>query len=154
MNSNYVDQSMNTRINTSAFEPRFSLKRMFNSLDKFQDVVVFGCAIALVFEMMLILADMFIGLSAGLDPKAITSQGLFLLILTELFRLLAVYLKHHRIYVGIAVEVAVVSVLREIIVEGVIHMDALHIFSICSFLLVLGGLMFISHKVEDVPAEH
>ncbi len=154
MDSNYVDRSMGTRINTSAFEPRFSLKRMFNSLDKFQDVVVFGCAIALVFEMMLILADMFIGLSAGLAPKTITSQGLFLLILTELFRLLAVYLKHHRIYVGIAVEVAVVSVLREIIVEGVIHMDALHIFSICAFLLVLGGLMFVSHQVEDVPAEH
>ena len=121
MDSNYVDRSMGTRINTSAFEPRFSLKRMFNSLDKFQDVVVFGCAIALVFEMMLILADIFIGLSAGMDIKTITSQSIFLLILTELFRLLAVYLKHHRIYVGIAVEVAVVSVLREIIVEGVIQ---------------------------------
>ena len=154
MDSNYVDRSMGTRINTSAFEPRFSLKRMFNSLDKFQDVVVFGCAVALVFKMMLILADIFIGLSAGMDIKTITSQSIFLLILTELFRLLAVYLKHHRIYVGIAVEVAVVSVLREIIVEGVIHMDALHIFSICAFLLVLGGLMFVSHQVEDVPAEH
>ena len=149
-----MDKSMNTRINTSSFEPRFSLKRMFNSLDKFQDVVVFGCAVALVFKMMLILADIFIGLSAGMDIKTITSQSIFLLILTELFRLLAVYLKHHRIYVGIAVEVAVVSVLREIIVEGVIHMDALHIFSICAFLLVLGGLMFVSHQVEDVPAEH
>ena len=154
MDSNYVDRSMGTRINTSAFEPRFSLKRMFNSLDKFQDVVVFGCAVALVFKMMLILADIFIGLSAGMDIKTITSQSIFLLILTELFRLLAVYLKHHRIYVGIAVEVAVVSVLREIIVEGVIHMDALHIFAICAFLLVLGGLMFVSHQVEDVPAEH
>ena len=154
MDSNYVDRSMNTRINTSSFEPRFSLKRMFNSLDKFQDVVVFGTAVALVFKMMLILADIFIGLSAGADIKTITSQSIFLLILTELFRLLAVYLKHHRIYVGIAVEVAVVSVLREIIVEGVIHMDALHIFSICAFLLVLGGLMFVSHQVEDVPAEH
>ena len=152
--ANFVDKSMNTRIKTSSFEPRFSLKRMFNSLDKFQDVIVFGTAVALVFKMMLILADIFIGLSAGIDIKTITSQSIFLLILTELFRLSAVYLKHHRIYVGIAVEVAVVSVLREIIVEGVIHMDALHIFSICAFLLVLGGLMFISHKVEDVPAEH
>ena len=149
-----MDKSMNTRINTSSFEPRFSLKRMFNNLDKFQDGIVFGCAVALVVKMMLILADIFIGLSAGTDVKVITSQSIFLLILTELFRLLAVYLKHHRIYVGIAVEVAVVSVLREIIVEGVIHMDALHIFSICAFLLVLGGLMFISHKVEDVPQEH
>ena len=152
--ANFVDRSVNTRIKTSTFEPRFSLKRMFNSLDKFQDVVVFGTAVALVFKMMLILADIFIGLSAGADIKTITSQSIFLLILTELFRLLAVYLKHHRIYVGIAVEVAVVSVLREIIVEGVIHMDALHIFSICAFLLVLGGLMFVSHQVEDVPAEH
>ncbi len=149
-----MSNAMNTRMNTSSFDSRFSIKRMFNSLDKFQDVIVFGTAVALVFKMMLILADIFIGLSAGIDIKTITSQSIFLLILTELFRLTAVYLKHHRIYVGIAVEVAVVSVLREIIVEGVIHMDALHIVSICAFLLVLGGLMFVSHKVEDLPAEH
>ena len=134
-------------------EGRFSLNRMFRSLDKLQDIIVFGCGIMLVFEMMLVLVDIVIGLQSGGDIKQITSQSLFLLILVELFRLLAVYLKHHRIYVGIAVEVTVVSVLREIIVEGVIHMDSGLVWSICAFLLVLGVLMLVSYKVEGV-VEH
>ena len=132
------------------FESRFSTKRMFRNLDQLQDLVVLACGGILVLKMMLILVDTFLALHAGLDFKTVASQSLFLLILVELFRLLAVYLEHHRIYVGIAVEVAVVSILREIIVEGLIRMDGIHIFAICSFLLVLGGLMFVSHKVENV----
>ena len=149
-----MNNAINVKGKTSSFEGRFSLKGMFRSLDQLQDLVVFGCGIALVFKMMLVLVDTFIGLSAGMDIKHITAQSLFLLILVELFRLLAVYLKHHRIYVGIAVEVAVVSVLREIIVEGLIHMDAINVFAICTFLFVLGALMFVSYKVEDLPKEH
>ena len=138
---------------TNSFDRRFSLKRLFNNLDKLQDVIVLICGILLVFEMMLILVDVFLSLRAGTDFKTVTSQSMFLLILVELFRLLAVYLEHHRIYVGIAVEVAVVSILREIIVEGLIHMNATTIVATCSFLFVLGGLMWVSHKVEG-PIEH
>ena len=145
---------MNVKIRSRSFESRFSLKRMFRDLDRLQDIVVFGCAILLVFQMMMILMDTFVGLAAGIDVREITAQTLFLLILVELFRLLAVYLKHHRIFVSIAVEVAVVSVLREIIVEGLIHMNAPHTIAICSFLFVLGGLMFVSHKVENLSDLH
>ena len=149
-----MSNTMNMKGKAGSFESKFSLNRLFRSLDKLQDVVVFGCGIALVFKMMMVLVDTFIGLSAGIDLKTITAQSLFLLILVELFRLLAVYLKYHRIYVGVAVEVCVVSVLREIIVEGVIHMSPMHVASIGAFLLVLGGLMYVSHQVEDLPAEH
>lgn len=145
-----MNNAIGNKHKSRGFDSKFGLTRMFRSLDTLQDVLVFGCAIALVFEMMLILADIFLGLGAGMDIKDITAQSLFLLILVELFRLLAVYLKHHRIFVGIAVEVAVVSILREIIVEGLIHMDAPLVFAICSFLVVLGGLMLVSHKVEGV----
>lgn len=143
-----MNNAIGNKHRSRSFDSRFSLTRVFRNLDKLQDLLVFGCGIALVFKMMLILGDVFVGLRAGMDVKEITAQSLFLLILVELFRLLAVYLKHHRIFVGIAVEVAVVSVLREIIVEGIIHMDAMLVFGICSFLVVLGGLMLVSHKVE------
>lgn len=131
-----------------SFEQRFSLSRMFRNLDKLQDFIVFLCGVLLVFKMMLILGDIFLDLRAGINFKTITADSLFLLILVELFRLLAVYLEHHRIYVGIAVEVAIVSILREIIVEGLIHMDSQLVFAMCAFLFVLGGLMLVSHKVE------
>ncbi len=143
-----MSNAINMKGKSHSFDARFSLKRMFRSLDKLQDVVVFCCGALLVFKMMLVLTDTFLGLQAGMDLKQITAQSMFILILVELFRLVAVYLKHHRIYVGIAVEVAVVSVLREIIIEGVIHMDGGHIAAIGAFLLVMGGLMLISYKVE------
>lgn len=127
---------------------RFSLSRMFQNLDRLQDLIVFLCGVLLVFKMMLLLGDIFLGLRAGIDFKAITANSLFLLILVELFRLLAVYLEHHRIYVGIAVEVTIVSILREVIVEGLIHMSAELVFAACAFLFVLGGLMLVSYKVE------
>lgn len=149
-----MNNTMGVQSKNRSFESRFSLKRMFKSLDNFQDVLVFGCGIALVFKMCMVLVDTFMGLSAGADIKQVTAQSLFLLILVELFRLVAVYLKHHRIYVGVAVELAVVSALREVIVEGIIHMSAMHIFAICAFLASMGALMFISYKVEDLPKEH
>ncbi len=130
------------------FEQRFSLARMFRNLDTLQDFIVFLCGVLLVFKMMLILGDIFLDLRAGINFKTITANSLFLLILVELFRLLAVYLEHHRIYVGIAVEVAIVSILREVIVEGLIHMDSQLVFAMCAFLFVLGGLMLVSDKVE------
>ena len=139
-----MNNAIGNKHRSRSSDARFSLTRVFRNLDKLQDLLVFACGIGLVFKMMLILVDVFVGLRAGMDVKEITAQSLFILILVELFRLLAVYLKHHRI----AVEVAVVSVLREIIVEGIIHMDAMLVFAICSFLLVLGGLMLASHKVE------
>ena len=145
-----MNNMMGIKSKSHSFEPRFSIKRMFRNLDRLQNLVILGCGILLVFEMMLILADTFLALHSGIDFKTVASQSLFLLILVELFRLLEVYLEYHRISVGIAVEVAVVSILREIIVEGLSDMDMVHIFAVCSFLLVLGGLMLISHKVENV----
>lgn len=144
---------INVQRKSNPLNNRFSLSRMFHNLDRLQDLIVFLCGVLLVFKMMLILGDVFLDLRAGIDFKAITANSLFLLILVELFRLLAVYLEHHRIYVGIAVEVAIVSILREVIVEGLIHMSSELVFAACAFLFVLGGLMLVSHKVEG-PLQH
>ena len=78
---------------------------------------------------------------------------MFLLILVELFRLLAVYLKYHRIYVSIAVEVTIVSILREVILIGLVHIDYQLVWAMCGFLFALGVLMLISHKI-DGEVEH
>ncbi len=132
----------------SRIDSKFSMPRMFRSLDQLQDIIVFFCGGLLVFQMMMILVDMFLGLSTGMDIKEVTAQSLFLLILVELFRLVAVYLKTHRMYVSIAVELVIVSVIREIIVEGLIHMDALLVFATCAFLVCMGALMLVSHKID------
>ncbi len=137
----------------SHLNQRFSLYRLFRNLDNLQDVVVFLCGALLVFKMMLILGDIFLDIRAGVDFKEIAADSLFLLILVELFRLLAVYLKYHRIYVSIAVEVTIVSILREVILIGLVHIDYQLVWAMCGFLVALAVLMLVSHRVEG-EVEH
>ncbi len=64
-----------------------------------------------------------------------------MLILVELFRLLIIYLQEQRVSIGVAVEVAIVSVLREVIVRGVLETNYSQVLATCAFLLVLGALL-------------
>ncbi len=66
-----------------------------------------------------------------------------MLILVELFRLLIIYLQEHRVSIGVAVEVSIVSVLREIIVHGVLETPWIQVLVSCIFLLSLGALLVI-----------
>ncbi len=60
-----------------------------------------------------------------------------MLILVELFRLLMVYLQEHSISVGVAVEVTIVSLLREIVVHGALEISWVNTLAICGLLFVL-----------------
>ena len=68
---------------------------------------------------------------------------LFLLVLGKLFRLLIIYLQEQRVSSGVAVEVCIVSVLREVIVRGVLETPWVQILSTGVFLLVLGVFLVI-----------
>lgn len=97
-----------------------------------------------LFSLMLIqLYEMVLSLLPPLDFPSVTSDILFLLILVELFRLLVIYLQEHRVSIGVAVEVSIVSVLREIIVRGILETPWNQVLAACSFLLVLGALLII-----------
>ncbi|MEP6543368.1 phosphate-starvation-inducible PsiE family protein [Microcoleus vaginatus GB1-A2] len=50
-----------------------------------------------------------------------TANILFLLVCVELFRLLIIYWQEQRVSIGVAVEVCIVLVLREVIVRGVLE---------------------------------
>lgn len=93
--------------------------------------------------MVMQLREMFLSLLPPLNFPHVTADILFLLILVELFRLLIIYLKEHRVSIGVAVEVSIVSVLREIIVRGILETPWVQIMATCAFLLVLGALLVI-----------
>ncbi|RUT09526.1 hypothetical protein DSM106972_000200 [Dulcicalothrix desertica PCC 7102] len=71
--------------------------------------------------MVIRLYDLFSSLIVPIKFQNITSDILFILILVELFKLLIIYLREQRISVGVAVEVKIVSVLREIIIRGALE---------------------------------
>lgn len=115
------------------------------ALEFVQDLIVISLCIGLFGVMVLQLKDMFSSLLAPADFNfhAITADILFVLILVELFRLLIIYLQEHRVSIGVAVEVSIVSVLREVIVRGVLETPWVHILATGGFLLVLAVLLVV-----------
>ncbi|MDH6089305.1 phosphate-starvation-inducible PsiE family protein [Umezakia ovalisporum] len=117
--------------------------RIVRTLEFIQDVIVVSLCIGLFSFMVMQVWDMFLSLLPPLDFHVVTADILFLLILVELFRLLIIYLQEQRISIGVAVEVAIVSALREVIVKGVLETNWSQVLATCAFLLVLGILLVL-----------
>ncbi len=121
----------------------FNKSWIVRALETIQDLIIVSLCIGLFSVMAIQLRAMFISLLPPLNFKAVTSDILFLLILVELFRLLIIYLQEQRVSIGVAVEVSIVSALREVIVRGVLETPWNQILSTCAFLLVMGALLVI-----------
>ncbi|OKH19333.1 phosphate-starvation-inducible PsiE family protein [[Limnothrix rosea] IAM M-220] len=117
--------------------------RVVRVLESVQDLIVVSLCIGLFSFMVLQMRDMFLSMLPPVHFHTVTADILFLLILVELFRLLIIYLQEQRISIGVAVEVSIVSVLREVIVSGVLETDWTKILAACAFLIVLGMLLLV-----------
>jgi len=120
-----------------------SRNRLVQCLETVQDLIIISLCIGLFSVMAIQMRALFYSLLPPLDFKAVTSDILFLLILVELFRLLIIYLQEQRVSIGVAVEVSIVSVLREVIVRGVLEAPWSQILSACAFLLVMAILLVV-----------
>ncbi|VEP15401.1 conserved membrane hypothetical protein [Hyella patelloides LEGE 07179] len=112
-------------------------------LEFVQDLIIISLCIGLFSFMAIQLREMFVSLLPPLNFTRVTADILFLLILVELFRLLIIYLQERRVSIGVAVEVSIVSILREIIVKGILETPWSQVLATCSFLLVLAVLLVV-----------
>ncbi len=112
-------------------------------LEFVQDLIIISLCIGLFSFMAIQLREMFVSLLPPLQLTRVTPDILFVLILVELFRLLIIYLQERRVSIGVAVEVSIVSVLREIIVKGILDIPWSQVLATCSFLLVLAVLLVV-----------
>ena len=119
----------------------FKRERIVQNLEIIQNLIVVVLSMALFGVMVIRLGDLFFSLLVPIKFQDVTSDILFILILIEIFRLLIIYLQEQRISVGVAVEVSIVSVLREVIIRGALEIPWQQILAVCAFLLVLGGLL-------------
>ncbi len=124
-------------------KPSPMMVRVVQVLEMIQDLIVISLCIGLFSFMVLEVREMFMSLLPPIQFRIITADILFLLILVELFRLLIIYLQEKRVSIGVAVEVSIVSVLRELIVRGVLETNWTQVFAACAFLIVLGTLMVL-----------
>jgi uncharacterized membrane protein (DUF373 family) len=81
--------------------------------------------------------------AAATATPQLLSEIVYVLILTELYRLLIFYLREHRISVALTVEVALVSTLREVMLRGAHEFDWPRLAGLSLLLTVLGALLFL-----------
>ena len=136
---------MQKLINSSSIPWHKSLNNsgVIQFLEFVQDLIIISLCIGLFSFMAIQLREMFVSLLPPLNFPRVTSDILFVLILVELFRLLIIYLQERRVSIGVAVEVSIVSVLREIIVKGILDIPWSQVLATCSFLLVLAVLLVV-----------
>ncbi len=124
--------------------------RIVSNMETFCDLVVISLCFCLFAVMVVQLWGIFKAILLSVDYQQVTAKMLFILILVELFRLLVVYLQEHSIAVGVAVEVTIVSLLREVIVHGAMEISWIKVASICGLLIILGVLLLVCAKTPHM----
>lgn len=123
--------------------PKLRRSHIVRALELVQDAIAISLCIGLFCVMVLQLRGIFLSLLTTPMFHEITADILFILILVELFRLLIIYLQEQRVSIGVSVEVAIVSVLREVIVQGVLEIEWKQVMAICAFLISMALLMVV-----------
>lgn len=122
---------------------QFRRVQIVQSLEAIQDLIAVSLCVGLFCVMVLQMRILFSTLLMAPQFHAITADILFILILVELFRLLIIYLQEQRVSIGVSVEIAIVSVLREVIVNGVLETDWHQILAVCMFLITMALLLVV-----------
>nr|WP_233132920.1 phosphate-starvation-inducible PsiE family protein [Synechococcus sp. MW101C3] len=121
----------------------FRRVQIVQTLEAVQDLIAVALCVGLFWVMVLQMREIYSTLMTTPRFHAITADILFILILVELFRLLIIYLQEQRVSIGVSVEIAIVSVLREVIVKGVLETDWHQILAVCLFLITMAVLMVV-----------
>jgi uncharacterized membrane protein (DUF373 family) len=128
----------------------FDRHAIVRNMEAIQDLIVIALCLGLFAVMLIQLWGLINLLTQPLDYKLVTAKILFVLILVELFRLMVVYLQEHSIAVGVAVEVTIVSILREVVVHGALEISSIQTAGICGLLFILGGLLIVCAKTPHM----
>jgi uncharacterized membrane protein (DUF373 family) len=112
------------------------------TLENLQDLIIsLMLVLLLVLSLQAIWRLARLALIQAAPSNQLLSEIMFVLILTEVYRLLIFYLSDHRISVALTVEVALVSTLREVILKGAHDFEWTRILGLSLLLVVLGGLL-------------
>lgn len=93
---------------------------------------------------------------AVLESKSfrdIAGHLMFLFVMIELFRLMIHYLEEQRILLGTIIEVTIVSLLREVILDGVLVISWDRLLSVCALILTLTITLVVHHLLEKGRAK-
>jgi uncharacterized membrane protein (DUF373 family) len=123
-------------------------------LENIQDIIVIGICVVLFVLMLKVIVSLVLSLFQPLDFRIIAGELIYILVLVEIYRLLIIYLREHRVAVDIMIEVGIVSTLREIILLGILEIDPWKIISISVlFIALLFLLQYGSIRKNEAETE-
>jgi len=123
-------------------------------LENIQDVIIIGICVVLFILMIRSILMLVVNLFGSYEFRVIAAELIYILVLIEIYRLLIIYLREHRIAVDIMIEVGIVSALREIILHGILDIDPLKIIAISVlFAALLLLLRYGAVRVEEKEAD-
>ncbi len=121
-------------------------------LQKMQNVIVVGLCLLIFWIMLVQIYQTSLETLGRKNFRDIAGHLIYIFVLVELFRLLIYYLEEQRILLSTIVEVTIVSMLREVILEGILTISWERVLALCGLLLTLGAIMFVHHAmVKDRP---
>lgn len=85
-----------------------------------------------------------IAIEGGAPMPELLSEIVFVLILMEVYRMMIYYLRQHRVSVTLMVEVALVSLLRELMLKGAYEFEWPRLVALALIMGVLGGLLALN----------
>lgn len=123
-------------------------------LENIQDVIIIGICVVLFILMIRSILMLVVNLFGSYEFRVIAAELIYILVLIEIYRLLIIYLREHRIAVDIMIEVGIVSALREIILHGILDIDPLKIIAISVlFAALLLLLRYGAVRMEEKEAD-
>ena len=153
-------------MNGAADRSRIAHTNVHRALSRYFEWAQDAVAASLALVMLVVMAQGLwtlarLAIVEGRGPSVVLPQIVLLFIFVELFRTLLFYLREHRVSVGLMIEVAIVSILRELLINrpgASIVADV----GVAALLLVLGALMVADRVTaarttdaspEDRPAQ-
>jgi uncharacterized membrane protein (DUF373 family) len=121
-------------------------------LENIQDIIIIGICVVLFILMLKVMIGLVFALFQPLDFRNIAGELIYILVLVEIYRLLIIYLREHRIAVDIMIEVGIVSALREVILIGVLEVSPWNLIAI-SVLFIALLLLLQYGSVRKTEAE-
>ena len=114
------------------------------------DLILMGLVLVAFILIVKTIYLMGVSLYSETNIAHVISEIMFIFILAETVRLLILYLEFHRVALDAMVEIAIVSVIREIILKGFLHIVPLMIAAASLFIIVLGLLL----RFGGIKSEH
>ena len=111
-------------------------------LEPVQDVLIVALSLALLAAMMRSLVVLVQhAIAPSVPVRLVLGETMFVLVLLELLRLVVIYLRDHHVSVDVMVEVTIVSILREVLIQGIDELATLQLLALTAFILALGLLL-------------